>query len=97
MVAPPERNDAHAIAHDPIDPISVGQFVLVLQWSNDAAPDTLENWFKTAKEHEGSWWPDWADWITTRSGTKISAPTPGDGKLDALEDAPGSYVRVKSE
>jgi polyhydroxyalkanoate synthase len=66
-------------------------------WSNDAASDTLENWLKTAKEHEGSWWPDWADWITTRSGAKVSAPVPGDGKLDALEDAPGSYVRVKSE
>ena len=66
-------------------------------WFNDAAADTLENWLKTAKEHEGSWWPDWADWITTRSGAKISAPAPGDGKLEPLEDAPGSYVRVKSE
>ena len=66
-------------------------------WSNEATADTLENWLKTAKEHEGSWWPDWADWITTRSGAKVSAPVPGDGKLEALEDAPGSYVRVKSE
>ena len=66
-------------------------------WTNDAPAETLESWLKTAKEHEGSWWPDWADWITTRSGAKVSAPVPGDGKLDALEDAPGSYVRVKSE
>ncbi len=66
-------------------------------WSNEAVADTLEDWLKTAKEHEGSWWPDWADWITTRSGAKVSAPVPGDGKLDALEEAPGSYVRVKSE
>ncbi len=55
-------------------------------------PKTLENWLRTATEHEGSWWPDWADWITTRSGAKVSAPIPGDGKLEALEDAPGSYV-----
>ena len=66
-------------------------------WTNDAPAETLENWLKTATEHEGSWWPDWAEWITTRSGAKISAPVPGDGKLDVLEDAPGSYVTVKSE
>ena len=42
-------------------------------WTNDAPADNLENWLKTAKEHEGSWWPDWADWITTRSGAKVSA------------------------
>jgi polyhydroxyalkanoate synthase len=66
-------------------------------WTNDAPAENLENWLKTAKEHDGSWWPDWADWITTRSGAKVSAPVPGDGKLDVLEDAPGSYVIVKSE
>ncbi len=66
-------------------------------WTNDAPAENLENWLKTATEHDGSWWPDWADWITTRSGAKVSAPVPGDGKLDVLEDAPGSYVTVKSE
>jgi polyhydroxyalkanoate synthase len=66
-------------------------------WTNEAATETLEDWLRTATEHEGSWWPDWADWITTRSGAKVSAPIPGDGKLEALEDAPGSYVRVISE
>ena len=66
-------------------------------WSNEGPAETLENWLTGATEHAGSWWPDWADWITTRSGAKISAPHPGDGKLDVLEDAPGSYVTVKSE
>ncbi len=66
-------------------------------WTNDAPAEILENWLATATEHAGSWWPDWADWITTRSGAKISAPVPGDGKLDVLENAPGSYVAVKSE
>lgn len=66
-------------------------------WTNDAPAENLESWLKTATEHEGSWWPDWADWITTRSGDKVSAPVPGDGKLEVLEDAPGSYVRVISE
>lgn len=66
-------------------------------WTNDISAENLETWLKTATEHDGSWWPDWAEWITTRSGAKISAPVPGDGKLDVLEDAPGSYVTVKSE
>ncbi len=65
-------------------------------WTNDKPANTLEEWLKTATEHPGSWWPDWAEWITARSGAKISAPVPGDGKLEVIEDAPGSYVRVKS-
>jgi polyhydroxyalkanoate synthase subunit PhaC len=66
-------------------------------WTNEKPADTLETWLKTAIEREGSWWPDWAEWITTRSGAKISAPVPGDGKLEILEDAPGTYVRMRSE
>lgn len=66
-------------------------------WTNEQRPENLADWLKTAREHPGSWWPDWADWITARSGDKVSAPEPGDGKLEVLEDAPGSYVRVKSE
>jgi polyhydroxyalkanoate synthase len=66
-------------------------------WTNDAGADTLEDWLKGATEHAGSWWPDWLAWISERSGEKIPAPVPGTGKLKAIEDAPGSYVRVKSE
>ena len=66
-------------------------------WTNEQRPENLADWLKTAHEHQGSWWPDWADWITARSGDKVSAPEPGDGKLEVIEDAPGSYVRVKSE
>ena len=66
-------------------------------WTNDKPADDLAGWLKQATEHEGSWWPDWAEWITSRSGSKVAAPVPGDGKLDVLEDAPGSYVRMKSE
>ena len=66
-------------------------------WTNDTPAETLENWLKAATQHEGSWWPDWAEWITARSGAKITAPSPGEGKLEVLEDAPGSYVRVRSE
>ncbi len=66
-------------------------------WTNEQRHENLADWLKTAHEHQGSWWPDWADWITARSGAKVTAPEPGDGKLEVIEDAPGSYVRVKSE
>jgi polyhydroxyalkanoate synthase subunit PhaC len=66
-------------------------------WTNPEPAATVEDWFKGATEHAGSWWPDWLAWMATRSGAKIPAPKPGDGKLKPIEDAPGSYVRVKAE
>jgi polyhydroxyalkanoate synthase len=66
-------------------------------WTNDSPAATLEEWLEGATEHQGSWWPDWLKWIAPKSGGKIKAPKPGDGKLKPIEDAPGRYVRVKSE
>ncbi len=60
-----------------------------------AAADTLEDWIGMAQEHPGSWWPHWADWITKYAGEWIDAREPG-AKLGVIEDAPGSYVRVRS-
>jgi len=34
-------------------------------------------------------------WMTPTSGDQVPARVPGAGKLQALEDAPGSYVKVK--
>jgi poly(3-hydroxyalkanoate) synthetase len=35
-------------------------------------------------------------WLAEISGKQVRARKPGDGPLAAIEDAPGSYVRVKS-
>ena len=61
-------------------------------WTNDANPKDLDAWLEGAVEHPGSWWPDWQAWISKRSGKKVPARVPGDGKLAIIEDAPGSYV-----
>ncbi|HBR67994.1 MAG TPA: class I poly(R)-hydroxyalkanoic acid synthase [Rhodospirillaceae bacterium] len=61
-------------------------------WSSSAAPDDPENWQSKAKEHKGSWWPHWQQWITDYTGGKVAARKPAKG----IEAAPGSYVRVKS-
>ena len=61
-------------------------------WTNDDAPKTLEKWLEGAAEHPGSWWPDWDAWLSKQSGKKVPARKP----KDAITDAPGSYVLVKS-
>ncbi|MFN4088646.1 MAG: PHA/PHB synthase family protein [Alphaproteobacteria bacterium] len=65
-------------------------------WTNAKNPADAEEWFKGATEHPGSWWPEWQKWIARHAGAKIPARKPGDGALKVLEDAPGSYVQVKS-
>ena len=55
----------------------------------------LDGWLEKAKEYPGSWWPDWLVWLTRQSPTEVPARTPGEGALKAIEDAPGSYVRVR--
>ncbi|MBV9931440.1 MAG: class I poly(R)-hydroxyalkanoic acid synthase [Alphaproteobacteria bacterium] len=67
-------------------------------WTNDATVATLDEFVAGATEHKGSWWPDWLAWIGARSEKKVAAKgarVPGKGKLKALEDAPGSYVRAR--
>jgi polyhydroxyalkanoate synthase len=58
---------------------------------------TLEDWIAKAKEHPGSWWPDWLAWIKEQDDTTTKARKPGGGKLKPIEDAPGSYVKVRGD
>ncbi|HML07016.1 MAG TPA: class I poly(R)-hydroxyalkanoic acid synthase [Xanthobacteraceae bacterium] len=55
----------------------------------------LEGWLAKAKEHPGSWWPDWLAWLKKQDRAQAPARVPGDGKLKPIEDAPGSYVKVR--
>ena len=54
-----------------------------------------EAWFKGATELAGSWWPDWNRWVAAFAAERVTARVPGDGALTPIEDAPGSYVKVK--
>ncbi|MBB5695530.1 PHA/PHB synthase family protein [Muricoccus pecuniae] len=58
------------------------------------APTDPAAWFEQATEFAGSWWPDWQRWITAQDRSTVPARVPGAGGLPALEDAPGSYVKV---
>ena len=55
----------------------------------------VEAWISKAREHPGSWWPDWLAWIKDQDATMAAARVPGGGKLEAIEDAPGSYVKMQ--
>ncbi len=59
-----------------------------------AAADTLQEWMEMAREHPGSWWPHWTDWLGGYSGDQIEPREPGEN-LGVIEDAPGSYVKVR--
>jgi polyhydroxyalkanoate synthase len=58
-------------------------------------PDTADEWLAKAEQHEGSWWPEWDKWVRTLSDEQVDARVPGQGKLAAIEDAPGTYVKCK--
>lgn len=66
-------------------------------WTAEDNPPTPEEWLERAKQTEGSWWPHWAEWVKQFAGDHVPARKPGGGKLKPLEDAPGSYVKAKSD
>ncbi len=65
-------------------------------WTNDALPPTSEAWLEGAEEAPGSWWPSWVEWLRQRSGDQVPARDPAAGPLKPIEDAPGTFVKVKS-
>jgi polyhydroxyalkanoate synthase len=68
-----------------------------MHWLNETPknPATLDEWRAGATEYPGSWWNDWDKWLSAKSGDKLPARVPGSGGLPAIEDAPGSYVKVR--
>ncbi|HEV2156417.1 class I poly(R)-hydroxyalkanoic acid synthase [Bradyrhizobium sp.] len=66
-------------------------------WTNDNIKDiSVADWMKGAVEHKGSWWPDWREWLGALDPEEVPARVVGSEALPAIEDAPGSYVRVRA-
>jgi polyhydroxyalkanoate synthase len=55
----------------------------------------LDRWLAKAKERPGSWWPNWLAWLRRQDKTEVPARIPGGGALTPIEDAPGSYVKLR--
>lgn len=65
-------------------------------WLNPSLPPAAEDWLSGAEETPGSWWPAWSAWLKERSGGMVAARDPEKGPLKPIEDAPGSFVLVRS-
>jgi polyhydroxyalkanoate synthase subunit PhaC len=77
-----------------VNPPSLGKYQF---WTNDNIRDvTLPDWLKGAQEHKGSWWPDWREWLASIDAEEVPARPVGSDALPPIEDAPGSYVRVRA-
>jgi polyhydroxyalkanoate synthase len=68
-------------------------------WTNDSGKaDSADAWFQGAAEHAGSWWPEWSAFLNQNGGKKVKAKAkPGNAKFQAIEPAPGRYVKVKAD
>ncbi len=64
--------------------------------TNPVNPRSPDEWLAGATRHNGSWWTDWAAWVAQQGGGLVPAREPGAGAQAAIEEAPGSYVRVRA-
>jgi hypothetical protein len=64
-------------------------------WVSDKIAPSADEWLANAQRNAGSWWPAWGEWISQFGGEKVAARKPGDGKLNVIEDAPGSYAKLR--
>jgi len=66
-------------------------------YSNPDYPQQPEDWMQNTQFTAGSWWPEWFDWLKIYSGHMLdSLEMSTQLATQALADAPGSYVHVKS-
>ncbi len=78
-----------------VNPPSAGKYQY---WTGDSGAASLAEFVAGATETKGSWWPDWRGWLDERgaeTAEAVGARIPGDGKLPAIEPAPGLYVRTR--
>jgi polyhydroxyalkanoate synthase len=60
-----------------------------------SGPIDPDEWLPNAALTQGSWWPDYVEWLATRSGQQVAAPAKlGSREYRAAAKAPGSYVHA---
>lgn len=73
-----------------VNPPDAGKYS---HWVNTTLPAEPEAWLASSTELAGSWWPDWHRWVTGQEPVQVPARKP----KNAIEDAPGSYVKVMAQ
>ena len=68
-------------------------------WTNEGDHEDLSAFLACAKEHPGSWWPNWLTWLGQQGNALVPAKgkrRPGTKPKDTvIEDAPGRYVTMR--
>ncbi|MDP4590664.1 MAG: class I poly(R)-hydroxyalkanoic acid synthase [Burkholderiaceae bacterium] len=59
---------------------------------------SAEDWFDSATEVQGSWWPDYTAWLADFGGKKVKASAVfGNAEHKPTKAAPGTYVKVRAD
>jgi polyhydroxyalkanoate synthase len=79
------------------EPGHAGRFYRVSTRAAEGRYVDADAWLAEATRKEGSWWPEWVGWLSARSGTDVTPPRIGSemSPYRAINDAPGTYVRVR--
>jgi polyhydroxyalkanoate synthase len=66
-------------------------------WAGESStyPESAEDWLAATTHQTGSWWTDWQAWISAQNPAQVASRDPARGKLAVLDDAPGSYVKMR--
>ncbi len=78
-----------------VNPPAAGKYQY---WTNPAKAESLDAFVAGASETKGSWWPHWLGWLKGHGAETVPAQearVPGEGRLKALDEAPGSYVKAR--
>jgi len=78
-----------------VNPPAAGKYQY---WTSETPQPDFAAFREGARETRGSWWPDWLRWIEAQAPERIDATgarVPGEGKREAIEDAPGRYARTR--
>lgn len=73
-----------------VNPPDAGKYS---HWVNTELPADPEAWLAGSTELAGSWWPDWQRWVAGQDPAQVPFRPP----KNAIEDAPGSYVKVMAQ
>jgi polyhydroxyalkanoate synthase len=69
----------------------------VLQEDEPLAGLQAQQYLERAQSVPGSWWTDWIAWLAPLSGSRRRAKRRlGNARYPVLEEAPGSYVKVRA-
>lgn len=78
-----------------VNPPSAGKYQY---WVGDSSAPSLDDFVAGAKEHPGSWWPYWLEWLEGQDGARSPVKgkrKPGGRNDPVIEDAPGRYVKTR--